>query len=68
MDLAGASGNSSLVELFKSLNVKITHPLTFGCAGTGDFKSVDSLLSSGHSIHEQDIFEQPSWLQRWQGE
>ena len=55
MDLAGASGNSSLVELFKSLNVKISHPLHLA-AGTGDFKSVDSLLSSGHSIHEQDTF------------
>ena len=55
MDLAGASGSLKLVKLLKDLGVKISHPLHLA-AGTGNFKKVDQLLKSGHSINEQDTF------------
>jgi len=55
MDLAGASGNIELVNLLKEVGVKVSHPLHLA-AGTGDFQSIDSLLTDGHSINEQDTF------------
>lgn len=55
MDLAGASGNKKLVQLFKKLGVKVSYPLHLA-AGTGDFASIKSLLEDGRSINEQDSF------------
>ena len=55
MDLAGASGNKKLVQLFKKLGVKASYPLHLA-AGTGDFASIKSLLEDGRSINEQDSF------------
>ena len=55
MDLAGASGNEQIVELYKSLGIKILNPLHLA-AGIGDFDSVKELLKEGRSINEQDSF------------
>ncbi len=55
MDLAGASGNPQIVELFKNLGVKISSPLHLA-AGIGDFDSIKSLLEAGRSVNEQDSF------------
>lgn len=55
MDLAGASGNKQLVQLFKKLGVKIPYPLHLA-AGTGDFTAIKSLLEKGRSVNEQDSF------------
>jgi ankyrin repeat protein len=55
MDLAGASGNTKLVELFQEVGVKTLNPLHLA-AGTGDFKTVENLLQAGRSINEQDSF------------
>ena len=55
MDLAGASGNVKLAELFQEVGVKTVNPLHLA-AGTGDFKTVENLLQAGRSINEQDSF------------
>jgi ankyrin repeat protein len=55
MDLAGASGNEEIVDLYNDLGVEILNPLHLA-AGIGDFDSVKKLLKEGRSINEQDSF------------
>lgn len=55
IDLAGASGNTKLVELFQEVGVKTLNPLHLA-AGTGDFKTIENLLQAGHPINGQDSF------------
>ncbi len=55
MDLAGASGNPEMVEIFKKNGVNTHHPLHLA-AGIGDIGAIKSWLESGRSINEQDSF------------